>query len=181
MMTVLYRGRKDRRYFDIPLHVMDFPRSWGAAPESRTWAAAGSATPGRGGRRKRRRRAAADRAYSMLDVLPPGPRAHEATMRFFRLHPSRFPWLFGRRERRRRAKLRRRRARAEARKAARAFLLALPAFYGRPTHRETARIAQQKIEERRRMQPGMWRALAMAWMFKRESQRLREMMLTRGA
>jgi hypothetical protein len=89
----------------------------------------------------------------------------------------------GRRERRRLAKLRRRRALREARKAARAFLLALPAFYGRPTHREIARIAQQQIEalRRRNRAPGLWRALAMSWIFKRESQRLREMTLIRGA
>ncbi len=61
------------------------------------------------------------------------------------------PSDLGRRERRRRAKLRRRRARR------RSGWTTIP------------------------MGPGMWRALALHWMFKKETQRLREEMLTRWA
>jgi hypothetical protein len=157
MMTAILRGRRAARYRQAKPWPAEPPAGWpwvqmlpGAC---RPDLCRGSAKPGRGGRRKRRRRAAADRAYSMLDVLPPGPRAHEATMRFFRLRPSRFPWLLGRRERRRRAKLRRRRARAEARKAVRAWMASLPAFYKRPTHRDVARPAQRAVEYRRALSP----------------------------
>jgi len=155
---VFYKPMRRRRWTRI--EAGQAPPTWKTFP-MHDKGARGSAKPGRGGRRKRRRRAAADRAYSMLDVLPPGAQANEATMRFFRLRPSRFPSLLGRRERRRRAKLRRRRARAEREGR-------------RPSHQIKRTLRSWK---RLPFTPGLWRSLAMSWMLKREAQHLRDMLL----
>jgi hypothetical protein len=128
-------------------------------PDARRWRGigwqtmteAGSAKPGRGGRRKRRRRArrrspaeAALRAILATTgrrwvVLPPG-----ATLHLLEARP-----LLGRRERRRRAKLRRRRAWTEIRRAARAMLLAMPIIY-RPASTEAMRREVNRVALRQR-------------------------------
>jgi hypothetical protein len=178
MMTVVLMGRRARRASQMILFRS--PRGWGFLPairsESRAWTpetAAGSAKPGRGGRRKRKVDRAKIRAHIGQGVerkswpLVWQRRVYLCRPQSPRTSPFRFPvppgfapsFLcpmvlepyipIGRRERRRRAKLRRRRARR------RSGWTTIP------------------------MAPGMWRALAMHWMFKREAQRLRDEMLAR--
>lgn len=114
-MTVLWRGRTDGRMWSLSLNAA-WPRTWGVPPETRApTMAPGSAKPGRGGRRKRRRRAATTRAaLEWLAAQALGrpalwPRKLEGPGSARPAMP-----VIGRRERRRRAKLRRRRDRAEA-------------------------------------------------------------------
>jgi hypothetical protein len=132
----------------------------------------GSAKPGRGGRRKRRRRAAGVRAAHLFCVGfmaetygKPTPRALGATLdRAARLTPNLMhPSAMGpgRRERRRRAKLRRRRAWTELRRAARAMLRAMPIIYRPPTteamRREVNRVARRQRAAIKRHAPWVLR------------------------
>jgi hypothetical protein len=110
-MTVVYGGRRLRRLLASKSPWL--PPSW--APHSAAQddiRAAGSAKTGRGGRRKRKRR-------SRLNPLRDAFRSIWATarLRWVVLPAEASPWtlearpILGRRERRRRAKLRRRRTR----------------------------------------------------------------------
>jgi hypothetical protein len=128
MMTVLYRPMRPRRWMRIQAGIA--PPSWAPLMRDKT-IAGGSAKPGRGGRRKRRRRAAGERALTLglqfWDATEPRMETWPLLLRAERLLPD--PPLHverGRRERRRRAKLRRRRDAAKYRREARAFLLERP-------------------------------------------------------
>ena len=167
MMTVVCRPKRMRRI--KALAGKGLPTMWRWTSDGTRYL--GSAKPGRGGRRKRKADRAKIRAHIGRGVERKGwPLLWELRILLLSKMPTRLtrklalaPLLMppaglrarleqrtpGRRERRRRTKLRRRRARCEALKAARAFLMALPAFYGRPTHRDVSRIAQRKIEQLR--------------------------------
>jgi hypothetical protein len=121
MMTVVIRGRRKRRGKKID---WPSPRTWCIGAERyycRMWTPeteTGSAKPGRGGRRKRERRAAGERALALSlqiwETTDPHVETWPLLLRSERLLPD--PPLHGnpgRRERRRRAKLRRRRERRD--------------------------------------------------------------------
>jgi hypothetical protein len=116
MMTVTIRGRRAARLLPLKSWPLELPKGWARAYLVRGACAlttdVGNATPGRGGRRKRRRRS---RQNPLRDAL----RSiwASARLRWVVLPAEASPWtlearpILGRRERRRRAKLRRRRAR----------------------------------------------------------------------
>jgi hypothetical protein len=151
-MTVLWKNRKVRRYVDAAISGNGKPKWWPQTAPLRPHVEGverGSAKPGRGGRRKRQRRAATTRAaLEWLAVQATGrpsfwPRRLEK-------RPDRPTWPpLGRRERRRRAKLRRRRAWTEIRRAARAMLLAMPIIY-RPASTEAMRREVNRVALRQR-------------------------------
>jgi hypothetical protein len=151
MMTVLTRTRvpRDKRPETSPRWI-----------EDPTYPTPGSAKPGRGGRRKRRRRAAGVRAFNLYCRAHRLSKATGAALltswraialRARRLLPLSVPdpSYPGRRERRRRAKLRRRRAWTEIRRAARAMLLAMPIIY-RPASTEAMRREVNRVALRQR-------------------------------
>jgi hypothetical protein len=121
MMTAVIRGRRPRRQ---PLIDYPSPPTWNIGAERyycRMWTPEtepGSAKPGRGGRRKWKARKRIDRLWFLWFRDTSSPHAWSLLMQYVphvRTMAKGTPEAPGRRERRRRAKLRRRRERAEAR------------------------------------------------------------------